>query len=183
MTYVNRPPGSPSCWGYQFSDADQECSQCSFRDTCRPTAINRHAGAPVQIRTMTPPQPPPSTHVPLPARPFVPAVQQPSGPPQPVYRQAPQPPAQQAVQYVQAPVQYQQQSFPAYQASIPDPANPNPHVPMMRPGSSGPPYYFCQYPGETVPQRLGKNMVLRGAESVFGELMFFFRHWTWPPHP
>jgi hypothetical protein len=52
---------------------------------------------------------------------------------------------------------------------------------MMRPGAPAPAYYFCQYPGESVLERLGKNMALRAAESVFGEVMFFFRHWTWPP--
>lgn len=176
MTYVTRPTGSPSCWGVQYSDADRECEQCPFKDTCRPTTINRHAGAPVQIRTMTPPTPPPSTMVPLPAKPYLPTAQP---VPQPVYRQQPQPPQQ--VQYAPTqytPTQYQQQQW---HASIPDPNNPSPMVPMARPGAVGPAYFFCQYPGETTAERLGKNMALRGAEAIFGELMFFFRHWTWPP--
>lgn len=86
-------------------------------------------------------------------------------------------------QYQQPVVQYQQQyqqPVAQYQ-QISNPYTPNPNMPMMRPGAAGPAYYFCQYPEESVPARLVKNIVLRGAESIFGELMFFFRHWTWPP--
>jgi hypothetical protein len=99
---------------------------------------------------------------------------QPPPVPVPVYK----PPMQnQMIQYAApAPVAVQQ-----YNPMIPDPNNPNPMMPMARPGASGPPYYFTQYPGESIPQRLGKNIALRGAEAIFAELMFFFRHWTWPP--
>ena len=170
-----RPYGSPGCWGQQFSDGDRECYQCTFKEACRATCMERASQPSL-------PQPP-QTMVPLPARPYIGQPFAPSvpAPPPQVYRPpnslAPVPPPQpqQVVQYQQ----YQQQ--PVAVASLPDPNNPNPMIPMMRPGAPAPAYYFCQYPGETTVQRLGKNMALRASESVFGELMFFFRHWTWPP--
>jgi len=54
---------------------------------------------------------------------------------------------------------------------------------MYRPGAPGPAFYFNQYPEESTAARLTKNVMLRGLEAVFNELMLFFRHWTWPPRP
>lgn len=62
-----------------------------------------------------------------------------------------------------------------------DPVKPHPGAPMHRPGAQSPSYYFTQYPGESIGERLTKNIVLRGLEAIFHELMQFFRHWTWPP--
>jgi len=90
---------------------------------------------------------------------------------------APQPTYQQPYQHHQ----HQQYQYHNTGYSIPDPYNPNPTVPMHRPGAAGPAYYFTQYPDETIAARLTKNMMLRGLEAIFGELMYFFRHWTWPP--
>jgi hypothetical protein len=39
---------------------------------------------------------------------------------------------------------------------------------------------FHQYPDESVGQRVGKNIVLRAFEAMFGELTRFFHYWTWP---
>jgi hypothetical protein len=61
--------------------------------------------------------------------------------------------------------------------------NPNPFAAMYRPGVQQPPYYFALHPGETIKERLAKNITLRMAESAFFELGTFFRHWTWPPKP
>jgi hypothetical protein len=175
MTQVARPYGSPGCWGQQFTDGDRECVQCVFRDTCRSACMERATQMP-----MAPVRPQPQPMVPLPARPYIGQPVVPPPPPVPQVYRAPTalaaaPPQQQVVQYQQYATQQVQV------ASLPDPNNPNPLVPMMRPGAMQPAYYFCQYPGETVFQRLAKNIGLRAAESMFGELMFFFRHWTWPP--
>jgi len=174
MTQTARPYGSHGCWGQQFTDGDRECVQCIHKDSCRAACMERAVRPPVQAQPAM---------VPMPARPYIPQpiIQPPPAPVQQGYRppvalvQAPQP----APQIVQYQPQYQQ---PSQVASLPDPNNPNPLIPMLRPGAPQPAYYFCQYPGETTVQRLGKNMALRAAESMFGELMFFFRHWTWPPH-
>ena len=64
---------------------------------------------------------------------------------------------------------------------IPDFSNPNPMVPMHRPGAQGPSYYFNQFPGETVAKRLTKNMVLRGFEALLVELANFVRQFPWAP--
>lgn len=188
MSYAARPTGAPGCWGTQYTDGDQECMQCSFKESCRPVAFQRF--------TAPPPPPPPalslpvvssSQIVPMPPRATYPAPPAPAVPypyqappqPQPVLRPPyPVPQPQTVQQYQPQPqvVQYQPAPF-----SFPDPNNPSPAVPMTRPGAQGAPYYFCQYPGESVPRRLTKNMVLRGAEAMTGELAHFFRHWTWPP--
>jgi hypothetical protein len=168
MTQAVRPYGSPGCWGQQFTDGDRECTQCAFREGCRSSCMYR--------ATQTPMAAPVQNMVSLPARPYIGG--QPVAPPVPqMFRPTAMAPAMQQ----QPIVQYQQYQQPVAVASLPDPYNPNPVIPMMRPGAPAPAYYFCQYPGETTIQRLGKNMALRASESVFGELMFFFRHWTWPP--
>lgn len=165
-----KPYGAPACWGQQYTDGDRECVQCDARETCRAACMQRALQAPV------PPRPSGPTLVPLPSRPFLPtmpqapAIYRPQAPPSLPAPPVPQVAQPQIVQYQQMPP-----------ASLPDPANPHPLVPMMRPGAPTPAYYFCQYPSESTMTRLGKNVALRAAEATFGELMFFFRHWTWPP--
>lgn len=190
MSYAARPTGAPGCWGLQYTDGDQECAQCSFKESCRPVVFSRlstPSPQPPPPPTLALPMIPPSQFVPMPPRPApgppgppVPYPYQAPPTPQPVLRSPyapPQPPAPiQQYQQPQQVVQYQ-----PVQYSFPDPNNPSPAVPMTRPGAPGAPYYFCQYPGESVPRRLTKNMVLRGAEAMTGELAHFFRHWTWPP--
>ena len=176
MSQMTRPANAPGCWGAQFTDGDRECIQCPYQDSCRSTCMNRAAAynppapptfpsttmVPLPTRTMLPtyPPPPPAAPVPVPVyRPPQPVVVQPHGQAQP------QPPV----------VQYQ--ASPGY---IPDPNNLNPLMPMIRPGVQGPPYYFGQYPGETIKERLAKNVILRAAEAFFQELVRFFGNWTWP---
>jgi len=174
MTQIARPYGSPGCWGQQFTDGDRECVQCFCREACRSICMERAAQVPITA-------PRPQTMVPLPSRSY---TGQPVAPPPPPSSQIYRPSTTLTPTYSPSPQQvvpYQQYTQPVSVASLPDPNNPNPTIPMMRPGAPQPPYYFCQYPGETTVERLGKNMTLRAAESMFGELMFFFRHWTWPP--
>lgn len=178
MTQIQRPTGSPGCWGQQFEDGNRECNQCHFRDGCRPVTMNRliQVGGP-KPALPPPPMPQQQMMVPMPPGPFMPApVQQQA----PVYRpttpSAPPQPVQMVYQQPSAPIPQPQQQWPA-----PDSYTPNPMAPMARPGAPGPAYYFTQYPGESVPERLTKNVMLRGLEAMFGELTYFFRHWTWPP--
>ena len=186
MHQLIKPPASPECWSFQFTDGDPECMQCRFKDSCRPAAMNRHTAPPtIPVPPIPRPPIPIQQTIPLPTRPFAPAAPTvsyappyapPYAQPGPVYRQPVPPPPVQHYQPPQQTVQYQQPQY-----SIPDPRNPHPAVPMMRPGAQGPAYYFTQYPNETIPKRLGKNMLLRAGEGIFQELMYFFRHWTWPP--
>lgn len=164
----SRPPGCTlACWSWKYQDGDPECGQCPYRDSCRTAVLWRSSQQPTVA---------PQSIVPLPSRPFIP--HQPVAPtvyqPQNVYR----PPAPVAAPTQTQVVQYQQpvQSAVPYSDAVPHPLSP-----WQRPGAPSPAYYFNQYPGESTPTRLGKNMVLRAAEGMFGELMYFFRHWTWPP--
>lgn len=192
MSY--KPPAALDCWGLKYQDGDKECGQCKFNESCRPAMLNRIVN-PSDQRTSLPvlrnyspsvsvPPPPPTyqqqSMVPMPSRPYFPppantiplprTVPLPSQPTQ----QAPQ---QQAHQAPQVPQYYQQSTG----WSLPSNSNPNPMAPMFRPGAPSPAYYFTQYPTESVASRIGKNILLRAAEAIFGELMQFFRHWTWPP--
>lgn len=185
---IMRPPASPPCWGVKFQDGEKECEQCRYNDTCRLAVLARVAAPSAHpstsltvLRNYAPPSPPPApvnyrmnppaqTVAPLPANPYyvtqnAPLPRSPSAPVAPQVTQPQQP-------------QYYQQST-GY--SLPNPQAPNPMQAMHRPGAPSPAYYFTQYPGESVAQRVGKNLFLRAAEAVFGELMQFFRHWTWPP--
>ena len=183
MSLNTKPVGAPGCWGQQYTDGDRECVQCPWKASCSQTCLQRSMAAPNrQYLPMYPPTPPQAPIPPLPQRPFVPQMSPTPSAPAPVYYRPPQPtaPAPAPVVQYQQPYQqqYQQLQIPA---SIPDPYNPNPMVPMMRPGAPGPAYYFCQYPGESITTRLAKNMTLRAGEAVLGEAMSFCRHWTWPP--
>lgn len=172
MNYV-KPPTAPSCWSTKYQDGDPECFQCLHKDSCRSALLDRVASQPVK--------PPTPSIITIPPRPFLP-IQPPQTTAPTVFRppttSITQPPP--IVQY-QPPLQQQYQPYQQHQPYLPDPSNPNPMAPMFRPGAQGPAYYFAQYPGESTTTRLGKNMALRAGEAVFGELMFFFRHWTWPP--
>lgn len=193
---ISKPVAAPVCWGTKYQDGDRECGQCRFDDTCRvkmlevltqptssyhpppsppppPPNSSGYPFLPVYQPSKptgivpTPPKPPTapiSTTSPAPIRYTTPSV------PQPTY----QPPVQYQTQQYQTPQQYHNVGY-----SIQDP--PNPISPIHRPGAPGPAYHFTQYPGETILARLTKNMVLRGLEAIFSELMYFFRHWTWPP--
>lgn len=193
---ISKPVGAPGCWGAKYQDGDRECGQCRFNDTCRPRmfeVLNESQASSYRAPPAPPPPPispsyqslpvyqsnKPTGVVPIPPRPV--AVPVPAAPPQVPVRYA-SPSAQQPVPQptYQQPQPYQHQ-YHNTGYSIPDPYHPNPTVPMHRPGAPGPAYYFTQYPDETVAARLTKNMMLRGLEAIFSELMYFFRHWTWPP--
>lgn len=198
MSYVVKPAGSPGCWGVKYQDGDLECGQCKYKDTCREALLHRVVN-PQAARTNLPvlsnynpripaPPPPPSVSnyastqtavAPLPSRPyFAPPV---SSLPVPAKTVPPLPtsaPQATTPQVTTAQNQYYQQSTGW---SLPNTSNPNPLAPMFRPGAPSPAYYFTQYPGESVVSRVGKNILLRAAEAIFGELMQFFRHWSWPP--
>ncbi len=180
-----KPSGAPTCWGRLHQDGEEECRQCRFRYDCRTETMEQvnKPGARLPMfgqypsqtqlsppRTPLPALPPPSsTVVPLPPRPvFSPPTTQPP------------PPARTIPSTTSTPttVNY---STSAGGYSLPNPTSPNPLAPWYRPGAPGPAYYFTQYPNESVSSRLAKNAVLRALEAIFGELMQFFRHWTWPP--
>ncbi len=181
MNYVARPGNAPPCWGLQFEDGNRECMQCSAKDSCRPATMNAVMAQQQQIPMiprMTLPVPVPPPPAPMYQVPQMPAIPQ-----------APQQPYRLPVVPQQAPQPFQGYQVPApapapqpWHMPIPDPRHPDPAAPMYRPGAvGGGPYYFNQYQGETVPQRLAKNMFLRAAEAVFSEVANFFRHWTMPP--
>ncbi len=195
MSYVARPNAAPGCWGSKYQDGDVECAQCKYKDSCREEVLNRvvnpnRTSLPV-LRNYTPsvaappPPPPPqmtsyastqTAMVPLPSKPYYPPPVSSLPNPRPTPALPTSAPPATTPQVGQA--QYYQQSTGW---SLPSTTNPNPMAPMFRPGAPAPAYYFTQYPGESVATRIGKNAVLRMAEALFGELMQFFRHWTWPP--
>ena len=190
---IARPPGMPisldNCWGKKYQDGDPECRQCKFKDTCRPKMFESLSAMPTR----------PPSHQSLPIFPSAPAT----GYPRPVgtVPMPPSPPSPPSAPPASVPVRnfspsvpqppptypvYDQQTQQTYQAQpqhyvLPNPHDPNPMAPMYRPGAPGPAYYFNQYPEESVAARLTKNVLLRGMEAIFSELMYFFRHWTWPP--
>lgn len=199
MNYLTKPAAAPPCWGAKYQDGDLECKQCKYSDTCRETVLQRIVNPQAQrtnlpvLRSYAPhpaPPPPPSisfsaqpqnTVVPLPAKPYYPPPVS-SLPTPPKNVPFPSAPSSTTAPHV-APQAHQAQQY--YQSStgwsLPSNSNPNPMAPMFRPGAPAPAYYFTQYPGESVASRVGKNLLLRAAEAIFGELMQFFRHWTWPP--
>lgn len=200
---IFKPAAAPGCWGSKYQDGERECEQCRYNDSCRSAMLERVVNPTSEVRsnvslpmvrtnypppqapappryiypqTPTPPPPPPMTVanpvIPLPSRPYIapPVSQLPKV-------TTPAPPSYQPQQ--QVPQSYYH-STTGY--SIPDHRNANPLVPMHRPGAAAPAYYFTQYPGESVSIRVIKNLVLRGLEAIFHELLQFFRHWTWPPN-
>jgi hypothetical protein len=176
MTNI-KPSAAPTCWGLKYQDGDEECRQCPYSDTCRSAMLDRlnrpNPDSKLSLPVTTFPVPPrpsmasASAQVSISARPYASTSHvQVAKPTQPA-----SPPVHQTQAYTSA---------AGY--SLPDANKPNPMLPMHRPGAPSPAYYFTQYPGESVGERLTKNVVLRGLEAVFSELMQFFRHWTWPPH-
>jgi hypothetical protein len=57
------------------------------------------------------------------------------------------------------------------------PITPQPHPNQISDPFAG---IIGQYPGESVGERLGKNVVLRMMEAMFTEIARFFHYWTWP---
>lgn len=181
-----KPSGSPDCWGRLHQDGEEECRQCRFRYDCKTETLYQINKPGARIPVFGPYVPPPvppsrvpalpppsSTIVPLPPKPSFPLQTPQSSYPPPARTIASNP-------------QTTAPSTPTYQNSsgfsLPNPTAPNPLSSWYRPGAPGPAYHFTQYPNESVGSRLAKNAVLRALEAIFGELMQFFRHWTWPPH-
>ncbi len=188
MSFLQRPANALNCWSVKFQDGDRECEQCKDNDSCRAAVLDRVVNSPQRttlpvLRNYAPPYSPPPTPptqaamVPMPSKPYFPPPV--SSLPVP-NKTVPMPsaPASTTPQVSTQQHQYYQQSTGW---SLPSNTNPNPMAPMFRPGAPSPAYYFTQYPGESVARRIGKNILLRAAEAIFGELMQFFRHWTWPP--
>lgn len=184
-----KPAGSPNCWGRLYQDGEDECFQCRFRNDCKTEVLNTVNKPGVRLPMfgnyappMAPTPPPrmalPSTFhpaatiVPLPPRPYyVPPAQTSPVPGKPTM------PVPQTTTIPAAVTTYQNST--GY--SLPNPSAPSPLASWYRPGAPGPAYHFTQYPSESVGSRLAKNAILRALEAIFGELMQFFRHWTWPP--
>jgi hypothetical protein len=159
--------------------------QCSYKESCRPVMLNRllpPVPQPPPMQSMNPAQ-----VVPLPNRPFAPPpplTMAPSVQPSVFRPVAPMPvntTASAAYPYVQ-PVSPAVTMPQAFGGQFLDTRNPNPVAGMYRPGAQAQPYYFTQYPGEKVGNRLAKNLILRMLEVAFQELANFFRHFTWPPN-
>lgn len=184
-----KPPGSPPCWGRTYQDGDAECRQCRYNSDCKMEmmeAVNK-PGASLPIIGTRPyaPPPAPSLALPAPALPIVPLPAKPFYVPTaqslPVPGKIPAPPTPVVTHQAPTAVPAATYQNPAGY-SIPNPtAAPNPMSSWFRPGAPGPAYHFTQYPAESVGTRLAKNVLLRAMEALFGELMQFFRHWTWPP--
>lgn len=182
-----KPSAAPNCWGSKYQDGDEECRQCPHSDTCRLAMMERlsspHPDARVNLPVISSTFPPP----PKPQINIVPPHQVIANIPAKTYASSSQVPIKTNYQtYTSPPVNTQSYNHnPTYSTnttySLPDPTKPNPLNALHRPGAQSPSYYFTQYPGESVGERLTKNVILRGLEAVFYELMQFFRHWTWPP--
>jgi len=172
-----RPAGSPPCWGRQYdgsgtsTKSGRECAGCPFNFSCK-NAYDEAIGRQMSYQ--------PQGYVPT------------FNPPQ--Y----QPPYQQYPQYPQYQQQWQQPPTPP-----PVPPPPQRQLPVWQPQQAQPPMWqpqqrapvplapltqqeqqfqgiFGQYPGETVGERLGKNLILRMLEAFFSELARFFHFYTWP---
>jgi len=162
-TLANPPPGSPRCWGRQFQENDPECKGCPFNLSCKKVV---QQPAPMVYQQQTPYQAPyapaqavyqPPWTAPQPQPTYRLPVYQAVPPPPPAYHAPPPPPR------------------PAYQA----PAQPVYHAPAQ-PAPAPYQSIFGQYPGESVGERLGKNLVLRALEAIATEIARFFHFWDWP---
>lgn len=188
-----KPSGAPdACWGKKYQDGEEECIQCSYKDTCKISMMNRVIGSqpvptnslPISRTPLPVIQPssslvPTRANVPIPSRSIFSGISAPS--PAPVIN--PTPSAAKPPTYT--PPSYSQPSHSSYSYSnsnysLHNLTNPNPLAPIHRPGAQGPAYYPTHYPGESVALRIVKNVVLRALEAIFYELAQFFKHWTWP---
>lgn len=137
------------------------------------------------------PVPPPQPQMQIPPPPPMQALQQSVGmfqpQPQPQYMAMPPPPPfspfhpqtiMQPMQQVMQPQQTMPQAWPPYQFPVQYQFNhqhlsPFPAIP--------PSYGFVVYEGETVGQRIVKNMLLRAASAACWELTQFFSVYPWLP--
>ena len=163
-TRSNPPPNSPRCWGVagEYRETDPECRGCVFNMSCKkvnqqppPSYMTSYAPVPANAY----PPPPPSSA----GFRSLPVMQNSAPPPPPSSGYGPPPPPPRSGTQAMAPVY--------------SPITPQPHPSQVQdpfPGIVG------QYPGETVGERLAKNVVLRMFEALFTEMARFFHYWTWP---
>ena len=155
------PDGAPRCWSRQYQDMDAECKSCGYNFSCRSaffrvTSQQQQSGPSFALPVMQTPQ----------GYGYGTASQQ---QPAPMYQPAQQKWQQPATWQPPPPQQVTQQQRPGYIYA------------NMQQDQMNFQQQFHQYPGETVAQRVGKNMLLRAFEAVFMELTRFFHFWPWPP--
>lgn len=169
---VNLLGPKPPCWGTsKYDNEDRECRACGFQNTCRDQVI--------KLKPVTP--------APVPVASFFNQYQTPTpyAAPQP----APQP-AQQFVRVTPTPVQPAQvQMKPVVPATGQvQPAQFNDRYgqfqdPMFNSIKATPSVLRPQFPNESFPTRVAKNMALAGLESAIGELLLGVRQFIWAPKP
>jgi hypothetical protein len=184
MYQAGAPQNAPGCWGRQFEgDKNAECKACAFNWSCKKAFEEQNAIRPQALRPYQPQYPQ-----------QIPMAYAPPPPPTPQYRPAQTP-------WPAAPPQFPQQlQYGAANLPVPREAMVSPHLgplqhpngPILVPGAQvdNKPNYidqygqiFGQYPNESTAERLGKNVILRMAESLFSEIWRFFHFWTWPKIP
>ncbi len=190
LPVVNVPSGAPSCWGMKYQDGDIECGQCRHNDTCKKEVLREAMNAPFPARPVFQhPQNQPQPIVPFPRPPGVapltlPTPYKPASPTVPMHPiaqyQHNQPVPVSVPQGYQQQPTYQQFNQHYYTPNLPQEI-PDPMTPWVRPGSAAPPYYFTQYPGESMAERLTKNIVMAIGAAIAAQLVSLFTQWTWPP--
>lgn len=170
---VNLLGPKPPCWGTsKYDNEDRECRACGFQNTCRDQVMKSK----------------PVTPAPAPVASFFQQFQTPS--PYAVPQPAPQPtvqPVQQFVRVTPTPTQPAQMK-PVVPTTGAQPAQFNDRYgqfqdPMFNSIKATPSVLRPQFPNESFPTRVAKNMALAGLESAIGELLLGVRQFIWAPKP
>lgn len=147
----------PPCWGTsKFDNEDRECRVCGFQNTCREQTVRAKTAVSPTTSYFSQFQPPTPYAV-----------------PQPVVHAIPVPPApQMRVPVAPSPVPQQTGLTDRYGQF---------NDPLFGTMKSTPSVVRPQFPGETYPQRIAKNMMLSSIEGALGELLLGVRQFLWTP--
>lgn len=167
---VNLLGPKPPCWGTsKYDNEDRECRACGFQNTCRDQVMKNRPVASI-------PQPAPVAS-------FFNQYQSPSSYATPVQTTpqafkitTPTTPAPAPIQFKPVTPNQPQQPQPVFTdryGQIQDP--------MFTTIKSTPSVLRPQFPTETFPTRVAKNMFLAGVESALGELLLGVRQFVWAP--
>lgn len=150
----------PPCWGTsKFDNEDRECRTCGFQNTCREQTIRAKSAVAPTTSYFSQFQPPTSYAV-----------------PQTIVQNIPVPPAPQQMRVPVAPspqVVPQQPGLKDRYGQFTDP--------LFATIKSTPSVVRPQFPGETYPERIAKNMMLSSIEGALGELILGVRQFLWTP--
>lgn len=166
----NEPEGAPHCWGKQFQDGDDECSNCDYNSSCRPATLHQIS---VRRQTTTPTYVPPPSYQPTRFGPPPPPMM-----PQPSFPQPSQYPRTTSPYPMSPPPQPMAPAMPPMNPQFAPPGWNTPIAYLPRPNPATPAWW--QYGGETTRSRLTKNVILSALQAIFAELLRFFTNWTWP---